>query len=177
MHFDALTRQAVEAFVRTHQAWAAPIVCVLAFGESLAFLSLLVPAWGALLALGIMLGAGDLNFWLIWIAGAIGAALGDWLSYGIGLKLEHAVYQRWPLSRHPKLIAKGEAFVKTWGASAIFIGRFFGPLRAFVPLVAGVFAMPFWRFQVANWTSAFVWVAMLLTFGDVISKAIQWLWG
>nr|ALS89201.1 SNARE associated Golgi protein [uncultured bacterium] len=75
------------------------------------------------------------------------------------------------------LIAKGEAFVKTWGASAIFIGRFFGPLRAFVPLVAGVFAMPFWRFQVANWTSAFVWVAMLLTFGDVIAKAIQWLWG
>ncbi len=31
-------------FVRDHQSWAAPIVFALAFGESLAFLSLLIPA-------------------------------------------------------------------------------------------------------------------------------------
>ena len=177
MHFDALTRPAVEAFVHAHQAWAAPIAFALAFGESLAFISLLLPAWGALIALGIMSGAGDLNFWPIWLAGSIGAALGDWLSYWIGLKLEHSVYHMWPLSRHPDLIPQGEGFVQKWGASAIFIGRFFGPLRASVPLVAGIFAMPFWRFQCANWTSAFVWAAGLLTLGDVISKAIQWLWG
>ena len=44
----------------------------------------------------------------------------------------------------------------------MFIGRFFGPLRAAVPLVAGIFEMPYWRFQFANFTSAFVWAAMLL---------------
>ena len=37
-------------FVRDHEAWAAPIVLLLAFGESLAFISLLIPAWGALVA-------------------------------------------------------------------------------------------------------------------------------
>jgi hypothetical protein len=41
---------AMADFVRDHQAWAAPIVLVLAFGESLAFISLLIPAWGALVA-------------------------------------------------------------------------------------------------------------------------------
>ena len=51
----------------------------------------------------------------------------------------------------------------------IFIGRFFGPLRASVPLVAGIFEMPYWRFQIANFTSAFVWAAVLLTLGDVVS--------
>ena len=35
-------------FVQMHEAWAAPIVFALAFGESLAFLSLLIPAWAAL---------------------------------------------------------------------------------------------------------------------------------
>ncbi len=75
----------------------------------------------------------------------------------------------WPLSRHPDLIPRGEAFVKTWGILGIFIGRFFGPLRASVPLVAGIFEMPYWRFQFANFLSAFVWAAALLTLGDVIS--------
>jgi membrane protein DedA with SNARE-associated domain len=56
-------------------------------------------------------------------------------------------------------------------------GRFFGPLRASVPLVAGIFDMPFWRFQIANVTSAFVWAAVLLTLGDVFAKGIKWIWG
>jgi membrane protein DedA with SNARE-associated domain len=82
----------------------------------------------------------------------------------------------WPLSRHPDFIPRGEAFMKKWGVPGIFIGRFFGPLRASVPLIAGIFEMPFWRFQVANFSSAFVWAAVLLTIGDVISKAVKWVW-
>jgi membrane protein DedA with SNARE-associated domain len=50
-------------------------------------------------------------------------------------------------------------------------------LRASVPLVAGIFEMPFWRFQFANFTSAFVWAAVLLTLGDVIAAAVKWMWG
>jgi membrane protein DedA with SNARE-associated domain len=163
-------------FVVRHQAWAAPIVFVLAFAESLAFISLLVPAWGALVLIGTIVRAGGLDFWSIWIAASIGAALGDWLSYWIGLKLEHAVQNIWPLSRHPQLIPKGEAFIRKWGVLGIFIGRFSGPLRASVPLVAGIFEMPFWRFQMANFSSAFVWAASLILLGDVIARVLQVIW-
>jgi membrane protein DedA with SNARE-associated domain len=173
---EAYAEQIVD-FVRVNQVWAAPVVFLLAFGESLAFISLLLPAWAALLAIGSLIMAGGLDFWSIWVAAAIGAALGDWLSYWIGRKLERTVQHIWPLSRHPELIPKGEAFVKKWGAFGIFIGRFFGPLRASVPLVAGIFEMPFWRFQIANFTSAFVWAAMLLTLGDFGSRIVRWLWG
>jgi membrane protein DedA with SNARE-associated domain len=148
---DAYAREIVE-FIKAHQDWAAPIVFVLAFGESLAFISLLLPA-------------------------AIGAALGDWLSYWIGVRLGPSVQNIWPLSRHPDLIPKGETFVKKWGAAGIFIGRFFGPLRASVPLVAGIFKMPFWHFQTANFTSAFVWAAVLLTIGDVVTHIYRWIVG
>jgi membrane protein DedA with SNARE-associated domain len=176
MDLEGYAQQIVE-FVKVHQGWAAPIVAALCFAESLAFISLLIPAWAALVAIGTLIGASGLNFWPIWIAGSIGAALGDWLSYWIGLKLEKGVYNIWPLSKHPELIPKGEDFVKKWGALAIFIGRFSGPLRATVPLVAGIFAMPFWRFQLANFTSAFLWAAVLLTLGDVTATAIKWVWG
>ncbi len=164
-------------FVRTHQAWAAPIMFLLAFGESLAFISLLIPAWAALVGIGAMIGPSGLNFWPLWVAGAVGAALGDWLSYWVGQKLEHAVFNVWPLSRHPELLPKGEAFVKKWGVLAIYIGRFSGPLRASVPLIAGIFQMPYWSFQVANFTSAFIWAGVLLLFGDVITKVFAWIWG
>lgn len=160
----------VVAFTREHAAWAPPIIFVLAFGESLAFISLLLPAWGALVALGALVGSSGISFWPVWIAAALGAALGDWLSYWIGCKLEYGVQHIWPLSRHPDLIPRGERFVKKWGVPGIFIGRFFGPLRASVPLIAGIFEMPFWRFQLANFSSAFVWAAVLLTLGDGISK-------
>jgi membrane protein DedA with SNARE-associated domain len=176
MDFDVYVQNLID-FLREHEAWAAPVVFVLCFAESLAFISLLIPAWAALVGIGALISVGGLGFWPVLIAGAIGAALGDWLSYWVGLKLEGRVYHMWPLSQHPDLIPLGETFVKKWGALAIFIGRFSGPLRATVPIIAGVFAMPYGRFQIANFTSAFVWAGVLLTLGDITSTAIQWLFG
>jgi membrane protein DedA with SNARE-associated domain len=173
---NGLVHDVVE-FVRNHEVWAAPIVAALAFGESLAFLSLLIPGWAALVAVGVLIPEAGLNFWPILVGGAVGAALGDWLSYWFGVKVGPAVGNVWPLSRHPDLLPRGERFMKRWGVLGIFIGRFSGPLRASVPLVAGIFAMPWWRFQAANFTSAFLWVAVLLTFGDVAARLFQLVWG
>ena len=168
--------QPIVDFVRAHQAWAAPVVFALAFAESLAFISLLVPAWGALVLIGTIVQAGGLDFWSIWIARLARRRARRLAVLLDRAKLEHTVQNIWPLSRHPELIPKGEAFIRKWGALGIFIGRFSGPLRASVPLVAGIFEMPFWRFQIANFTSAFVWAATLLLLGDVIAKVLQLIW-
>jgi membrane protein DedA with SNARE-associated domain len=162
-------------FVRLHQNWAAPIVLLLAFGESLAFISLLIPAWGALVAIGALLGASGIAMWPVWLAGAVGAALGDWLSYWFGNRYKDHVAHIWPLTRFPNLLPRGEAFVTRWGVPGIFIARFSGPLRASVPLAAGVFEMPYWRFQAANVASALVWSGTLLLFGDAMSRGAEWI--
>src|ERR1700733_3616867 len=168
--------RALADFVREHQVWASPIFLLLAFGESLAFISLLIPAWGGLGAIGAMIGVSGISFWPLCIAGGIGAALGDWVSYWFGYKYKERVAQMWPLSRYPEILPRGEAFVKSWGVPSIFIGRFFGPLRASVPLAAGIFKMPYWQFQAANFVSAFVWSGALLVFGDVFAEILEWLW-
>jgi hypothetical protein len=47
----SITQHIVE-FARAHEMWAAPIVGALAFAESLAFISVVLPAWAVLVALG-----------------------------------------------------------------------------------------------------------------------------
>ena len=168
---------AIEHFVRDNQAWAAPIVFLLCFGESLAFVSLMVPGMFALLGIGGLLGLGGISFWPVWIAGALGAALGDWVSFWVGLKFKSSVSRMWPLSRYPDLLPAAESFVGAWGVPSIFIGRFFGPLRAFVPLAAGIFEMPYWRFQFANFTSAFLWSAVVLSPGSLGIPLLKAWWG
>ena len=175
MDLDQYVQPIIE-YVRVHQVWAAPIVFVLCFAESLAFISLLIPAWGALVGIGALISAERPQL------------LAD-LDRGRDRRGARrlAVLLDRPQARKPRLshvaavaesrasFRRGEAFIRKWGAFGIFIGRFSGPLRASVPLVAGVFAMPYWRFQFANFTSAFVWAAVLLTLGDVTSTTIKWL--
>lgn len=159
--------QTVLEFLRVHQGWVAPIVFALAFAELLALIALLVPATVILWGVGALIGASGINFWPIWLAAALGAGLGDWLSYWLGYHYHEQIARMWPLSKYPDLLPKGHTFFKKWGAPGVFVGRFFGPLRAAVPLVAGACQMDRFQFQLANWTSAFVWAAVTLGPGAI----------
>ena len=87
MSFADYTNIVLE-FVRQHPNWAALIVFVLAFGELLAFVSLVLPFWLMLVGIGTIVGAAQpLMFWLIVAAAAIGAALGDLAVLLAGLAL------------------------------------------------------------------------------------------
>lgn len=160
------------SFVTHHAAWAPAIVFALAFGESLAFVSLLLPATVILVAAGGVLGAAEIGFWPVWTAAVLGAVLGDWASYGLGYHYRETIDGAWPLSRHPELLPRGRAFFAKWGVLSVFLGRFFGPLRSVVPLVAGICAMPQLSFQIVNITSALVWATGVLAPGTL---GIRWL--
>ena len=158
------------AFIKDNQAYAGPIVFALAFGESLAFISLVLPFWAMLVGIGALITVSGLDFWTIWIAASLGAALGDWLSYWIGAHFKYRVATWWPLSRYPQMLPQGEAFFARWGWMAVVIGRFSGPLRATVPLAAGITGMPLPVFQLANVGSAFLWAGILLSPGSILGR-------
>jgi len=164
----------VLGFLRANEGWAAPIVFLLAFGESLAFVSLLIPATVLLWGIGALIGASGIDFWPVWFAAAIGAGLGDWLSYWLGVHYHAEIARMWPLSRRPDLLPRGHAFFEKYGFFGVFLGRFIGPMRAIVPLVAGACTMPRGAFQLANWASAFAWAAWTLGAGAL---GVGWLKG
>jgi membrane protein DedA with SNARE-associated domain len=159
-----LTQSAI-AFIQSHREWAAPIVFLLAFCESFAFISLVVPATAILLGLGGLIGAAGLDFWPVWAAAALGAVAGDWLAYDLALRFNDRIMAMWPFSKHAELVTRGIRFFERWGVIAVFGGRFFGPFRAIVPIIAGLYAMPWWKFQLANIASAVLWATGILAPG------------
>jgi len=150
-------------FIRDNQAWAVPLVFVLAFGESLAVISLLLPATAILFGMSGLMGASGVAFWPCWIAAAAGATLGDAVSYWFGYHFKDRLAHIWPLTRVPGLLPRGQRFFVRWGIAGVFFGRFFGPLRAAVPLVAGSCGMAHLPFQLANVGSAIVWATGILS--------------
>ncbi|MND08516.1 Inner membrane protein YabI [compost metagenome] len=55
----------------------------------------MVPGAVALFGIGGLLGFSGISFWPVWVAGAMGAALGDWISYWVGLRFKDDVARMW----------------------------------------------------------------------------------
>ena len=155
-------------FISAHSNWAVVVMFVTSFGESFAFVSLLFPGTSLLIAAGALMAAGSLPYLPI-LAGAVtGAVLGDTVSFWIGHRFGGGIARIWPFTRTPELLPSGIRFFARHGGKSVFIGRFFGPMRAVIPLAAGVMRMPRDRFWFANVTSASVWAPMLLFAGDAV---------
>ncbi len=173
MYLENVTN-AVLDFIRAHQGYAPLIVGLLTFAESFALISLVLPMIAILIAVGFALAAADIPFWQVWLGASAGAFLSAWISFEIGAKAKKRAYRAWPLSRHPQLIERGERFFERFGPWAIFLGRFFGPTRAVLPLIAGIFMMPRVIFQAANMASASVWSFLLLAPGAGLVRYLIW---
>ncbi|MBU6296933.1 MAG: DedA family protein [Alphaproteobacteria bacterium] len=164
------------AYITAHPDVAIFVIGATAFGESFAFLSLLFPGTTILIAAGALVKAHALDPVSAAAAGSAGAVLGDAISFWIGRRFGGAVPNLWPFRRHPDALEKGIAFFRRYGWASVFIGRFFGPLRAIVPLAAGMMEMPTVPFYVANCLSAIVWAPALLLSGFLLSSAASSGW-
>ncbi len=163
----------VTTFVKENQSLAPAIVFALAFGESLAVISFFIPATVLLLAIGALVEASGLSLFPVWLAATIGAILGDAVSYWFGFHYKERAKLIWPLNKHPDLVTRAENLFARFGIWAVAIGRFFGPIRAVVPLIAGILAMRHLQFQIANVSSAAVWAFAMLAPGAMALKMLH----
>jgi len=161
--------QPIVAYIGAHPHIAALVIGAVAFGESFAFINLFFPGSAVLVAAGTMVKTGVLDPITVAAAAAGGAVLGDVLSYWIGRSFGAGLHHRWPFSKHPAALTRGINFFHRYGWPSVFIGRFFGPLRAFVTLVAGMFEMGLGPFLAASTLSAALWAPGLLFSGYLLS--------
>jgi undecaprenyl-diphosphatase len=116
-----------------------------------------------LFAIAVLAGSGALTLGETLLLGYLGGILGDAVSYFLGRRF-HQNIRRLPLLRHhPEWIGSAESYFQRYGIASLLVGRFIGPLRPMLPMVAGMFDMPLPRFIVVSLISAAGWsVAYLL---------------
>ena len=107
----------------------------------------------------------------IWLA-TIGGILGDAISYHLGKRganIFRSGSRIFKLSR----LERGERFLKKYGSTSIFWGRFMGPVSSVSPFVAGMFNMDRKRFYFWNIVSAFAWSVTYVSLGYFFGQAWQ----
>ncbi len=141
-------------WVTLHPGWAYITVFLVAMTESTAVIGVFVPGVVLLVGTGALITTDAISFWPAFAFAVAGAIVGDGLSYSVGRHYNDQLRGLWPFSRYPDRLEQGVKFFDRYGGWSVAIGRFAGPSRAIVPLVAGMLRMPPRRFYVANITSA-----------------------
>jgi undecaprenyl-diphosphatase len=155
-----------------HPGWAITLIFLIAFGEALLIIGLFVPSTAVLVGAGMLVGTGHLGFWEVFLATAVGAVLGDQISYWAGRLFGERLKLMWPLNRYPALVAKGEDFVRQHGGKSIAIGRFVPGVKAVVPGIVGMFGMGQIYFLVINVTSGVAWAAAHVFPGMLVGQML-----
>ncbi len=161
------------AWVALHPIWAGLIVFLVAMAESLAIVGVIVPGVAMMFGIGALISAGALHFWPTLIWAVAGAVLGDGLSFFLGRHYQQQLRGFWPFSRHPEMLDQGVRFFQRYGGKSVVFGRFVGPVRAVVPLVAGMLGMSPARFLAANIGSALAWAPAYLLPGMVFGASLE----
>jgi membrane protein DedA with SNARE-associated domain len=169
---EALFEQLL-AWVGENPGWAYAIVFMVAMTESTAVLGVIVPGVILLMGTGALITTGAIAFWPAFAAAVAGAIAGDGLSYAIGRHYNEQLRTIWPFSRHPEYLDHGVAFFERYGGWSVAIGRFAGPSRAIIPLVAGMLQMSPQRFYVANIASGIAQTFAFFIPGMVFGASIK----
>ncbi|MCG8427697.1 MAG: LssY C-terminal domain-containing protein [Chromatiales bacterium] len=160
-------------WVAQHTLWAGVVIFLVAMAESLAIVGLIVPGVVIMFGIGALIATGAIPFWVAVSWAVAGAVVGDGLSFWLGHHFKDRLRQSWPFNKHPESLDRGIAFFQRYGGKSVAFGRFFGPVRAVIPLVAGMMGMPATRFVIANVLSALVWAPAYLLPGMVFGASME----
>lgn len=158
----------ITTYLHAHPHWGGLVAFIITFLESLAVIGTIIPGTVTMTAIGALIGsdvlpAGPTILWAI-----AGAYVGDCLSYWAGIYFGDNLRRIWPFKKYPQLITKGEKFFKLHGGKSILIGRFTGPVRSLVPMIAGLLKMRPMRFLPIAFFAAVLWAIIYITPGIIL---------
>ena len=148
---------ALLAIITHHIGLAYGAIFLISLAESLALVGLLVPGTVIMFGIGAVVAAGSLSLFPVLLMAVTGAVAGDGVSYWLGHHYKERLNNIWPFSRYPGVLKRGETFFNRHGGKSVLFGRFVGPVRPVIPVVAGMLGMGPLHFSIVNVLSAIGW--------------------
>ncbi|MGZ0752184.1 DedA family protein [Kluyvera sichuanensis] len=163
----------LEHFITQSTTYSLIAVALVAFLESLALVGLILPGTVMMAGLGALIGSGEVNFWQAWLVGIIGCLLGDWVSFWLGWRFKKPLH-RWSfMKKNKSLLDKTEHALHQHSMFTILVGRFVGPTRPLVPMVAGMLDLPVSKFITPNIIGCLLWPPLYFLPGILAGAAID----
>ncbi len=159
------------AWISAQPHAAGGLIFLIAFCDALAVVGIMVPALPLLFAVGLLVGMGHVDGPYAVACAALGAFLGDGMSYWIGHRWGPQLREHWPFRRYPQLLDRGEQLFRRHGSKGIVTARFVGAVRPFVPAVAGMLRMPLKGYLPASAFAALAWSAAFLAPGWIFGAS------
>lgn len=161
------------AWLSAHPQWLGLAIVLVACTECLAIVGLIVPGTVLLFAIAVLAGSGALSLGETLLLGYIGGLLGDGLSYFTGRHFHQNIRRLPGLRHHPEWIGRAEGYFQRYGIASLLVGRFIGPLRPMLPMVAGMFDMPLVRFVGVSLLAGAGWSVVYLMPGWATGAAMR----
>jgi membrane-associated protein len=151
--------------------WAYAFIFAIIFAETGLLIGFFLPGDSLLFTLGVVAGAGELNFVLLNVVLIAAAIIGDTVGYFLGRSIGHKVFAK-PNSLLFKKehLEKTKAFYEKHGGKTIIYARFIPIIRTFAPFVAGVGEMSYRHFLAYNIFGGIGWVLLMTTLGYALGN-------
>lgn len=148
------------------------LLAVIAMFEALPVVGLLVPGVIITITVGIFSAWGIFNLPSVIVVAALGALAGDIGSFIIGKRFKSSFKKEHRFLK-PEYLERAEFFNKRWGSAGILFGRFIGPLRSMINVVAGMTKVSWLRFSILSTIGSFLFVSFYIIIGYFAGSAWQ----
>ena len=148
---------------------------VVFFGVMFESVGVPLPGETILIAAGVLVHRGVLDFGGALFSGILGAVIGDQIGYWVGRFGGRPFVLRW--GRYalitPERLGHAENFFARHGGRAVFLARFVTGLRVFGALVAGTSRMPWGKFVLYNVLGGTMWATVAVSLGYFLWASIS----
>jgi undecaprenyl-diphosphatase len=162
----------ITQWITQYPLWSGIIIFTVAMIESLAIIGIVVPGIAIMFAIGALISNGTLDLVSSIMWAAAGASTGDALSFALGWHYKERIYHVPFFNQHQNLLDQGHNFFEKYGVISILIGRFIGPIRAIIPLIAGILNMPLKYYIPINIVASALWAPFYLVPGLFFGSSI-----
>jgi membrane-associated protein len=150
------------------------LIGVIIFVETGILLGFFLPGDSILFSAGLVAAAhGEVNIVILVSIIFIAAFFGDQIGFVLGRLVGRPYLERHNSPRIQSMIARSERFYEQTGWWAVVAARFFPWIRTFVPPIAGISKMNYYKFLSANALGALLWGAGI-TLAGYYAATLPW---
>ena len=150
------------------------LIGVIIFVETGILLGFFLPGDSILFSAGLVAAAhGEVNIVILVSVIFIAAFFGDQIGFVLGRLVGRPYLERHNSPRIQSMIARSERFYEQTGWWAVVAARFFPWIRTFVPPIAGISKMNYYKFLSANALGALLW-GVGITLAGYYAATLPW---